>query len=203
MRTYATIKHLADRWAGADRQLLRQVFPLLAEGQPVEIDRIAERTGTSITLVENALVEGRAGRDAAGRVVDLSGLMLSPTMHRVEIDGVALFSCCALLSHLTPFLLDRAVRLESVDPMSRGVIRFELNPTTVESVTPAGAVGSFVETDKPGLAADVGAAFCSHVHHFTHRESATVYAAYDARRYVVEIEELRAAAEELYSMAWA
>jgi hypothetical protein len=34
-----------------------------------------------IALVENALVGGRGGRDAAGRVIELSGHMLSPTLH--------------------------------------------------------------------------------------------------------------------------
>jgi alkylmercury lyase len=201
-RISVTIDHLAARWAKADKRLLRQVFPLLAEGRPVPVERIVERTGASAATVEEALAYGRAGRDAAGRVVELSGLMLSATLHRVEVGGVALFSCCALLAHLTPLLLACSVRVEAVDPQSRGVIRIDLNPSNVGAITPASAVGTFVSTDSGELAADLRANFCSHVHHFVDRASAEVYAIADARRYVVEIRELRSAAEQLYRAAW-
>ena len=93
---YTTIEHLANRWAVADKQILCQDFPLLAEGRPIQIEEIAEKAGTSVTLVQKALTDGRAGLDAAGRVIELSGLMLPPSLRRVEVDGVALFSCCAL-----------------------------------------------------------------------------------------------------------
>jgi hypothetical protein len=72
----------------------------------------------------------------------------------------------------------------------------------VAAVAPAGAVGSFVVAEPGGFETDVGAHFCSHVHHFIDRESAAIYATADARRYVVEIGELRVAAEELYRAAW-
>ena len=101
------IDYLAARWTGADKALLRQVFPLLAEGQPVAVERIAERTGAATDRIEQALLCARAGRDATGRVVELSGLMLSPTLHRLEVGGVALFCCCALLAHLAPLLLSQ------------------------------------------------------------------------------------------------
>ena len=115
---------------------------------------------------------------------------------------MALFSCCALLAHMTPLFLDTAVLLESVDPQSRGVIRLELSPKAVAAHSPPSAVGSFAEADPQGMATDVGASFCSHVHHFTDAASATSYVAADARRFLVEITELRAAAEDLYREAW-
>ncbi len=202
LRIAASKNNLAARWVGADKQLLRQIFPLLARGQPVGIDQIAERTGATTAVVEEALLRGRVGRDPKGRVVELSGLMLSPTLHRVEVGGVALFSCCALLAHMTPLFLDSDVILESVDPQSRAVIRLELSPKEVAAHTPASAVGSFVEAEPEGVATDVGANFCSHVHHFTDAASAASYLAADARRFLVEITELRAAAEDLYHWAW-
>jgi len=128
--------------------------------------------------------------------------MLSPTLHRIDVGGVMLFSCCALLAHLTPLLLGRAVRLESVDPQNRGIIRCDLDPSGLVSYIPTDAVGSFVETDEGMLAIDVSTNFCSHVHHFTDRRSAEVYVHADPRRYVLEISQLRAAAEELYRAAW-
>lgn len=201
-RILESIKHLAARWRDGDTNLLREVFPLLAEGRPVSVERIADRTGASARTVEVALAHGRAGRDRAGRVVELSGLTLSPSLHRLEVDGVVLYSCCALLAHLTPLLLQRAVRLESVDPHGRGLIRIEFTPGAVPAPDPKEAVGTFVTTDLESVIANVGGNFCSHVHHFTGRNTAASYVAADPRRYLVDIGELRAAAVELYRVAW-
>ena len=63
LRITASVRHLANRWVDADKQLLRQVFPLLARGQPVGIDQIRKRTGATASVVEEALMRGRAGRD--------------------------------------------------------------------------------------------------------------------------------------------
>lgn len=201
-RIAKSVGQLAGRWTGADRRLLRHVFPMLAEGRPVAVERIAEQTAASRSVVEDALERGRAGRDSEGRIVELSGLMLSPSLHRVKVGDVVLFSCCALLAHLTPLLLDAPITLESVDPHNRGLIRLELTPTKVLAAVPPSVVGSFVETGPLGTAVDIGMAFCSHVHHFTDRESATAFARGDVRRFVVELAELRAAAEDLYQAVW-
>jgi len=201
-RIVQSVEHLAARWRDTNGGLLREVFPLLAEGRPVPVERIADRTGAPSTIVEEALVHGRAGRDGAGRVVELSGLTLSPTLHRVDVGGVALYSCCALLAHLTPLLLARAVRLESVDPRGRGLIRMILTPAGVAGTAPRDAVGTFVTTEPESVAACVGANFCSHVHHFTNRDTAATYVAEDRRRFLVKIGELRAAAEQLYRAVW-
>ena len=162
-----TVSHLAARWAQADKRILREVFPLLAEGRPVPVERIVAAAGATRSSVEEALESGRAGRDAEGRVVELSGLMLGPTMHRVEIGNIALFSCCALLAQLVPALLERPVRVESVDPVSRGLVVLDITPEGVTALEPREAVGSFVVTAPNAIAGDVGANFCRHVHHFT------------------------------------
>ncbi len=198
-----TVEHLAARWAQADKRILRHVFPLLTEGQPVPVARIAEASQSSASMVEAALEHGRADRDSEGRVVELSGLMLSPTMHRVEIDDVALFSCCALLAQLVPALVGRPVRVESVDPLSRRVVSLDMTPEGVTAVEPSGAVASFVVTEPGGVAQDVGANFCRHVHHFASLDSAKAFAAADHRRYTLEIAELHEAARALYRAAWA
>jgi alkylmercury lyase len=201
-RIAGTIEHIAARWADADTGLLRQVFPLLAEGRPVPVERIAERAGARSAAVDRALAAGRASRDAAGRVVELSGLTLHPTSHRVDMGNVTLFSCCGLLAHLTPLLLDRPVTLESIDPQTRRAIRLDLTPTRVTAVAPAEAVASFVVTRAGRMMTDVGGEFCGHVHHFADPATAETYASADPRRYVIAIGELRAAAEDLYRRVW-
>lgn len=198
-----TIGHLAARWAKADKRILRQVFPLLVEGRPVPVTRISEVTGSTPSMVEAALELGRAERDMEGRVIELSGLMLSPTMHRVVIGNVGLFSCCALLAELVPALIGQPVTVESIDPVSRRIVRLVITPEGVAAVEPEGAVGSFVLTEAGGVMADVGANFCRHVHHFASDDSANTFVGADHRRYALAIGELYEAAQMLYQEAWA
>jgi alkylmercury lyase len=198
----STIAHLAARWGRADKTILRAVFPLLAEGKPVPVERITEAAGAAPSRVESALELGRAERDAKGRVVELSGLMLSPTMHRVEIGDIALFSCCALLAQLVPLLMGRPVRVESVDPVSRRLVMLDIAPEGVIAVEPQEAVGSFIVTEPGGVAHDVGSNFCRHVHHFASPDSAIAFTADDRRRYTLEIDRLHEAARMLYRAAW-
>jgi hypothetical protein len=104
---------------------------------------------------------------------------------------------------MTPLFLSRTVMLESIDPQSRNITRIEANPTKVAAITPATAVGTMVATDHEGFGDDINAAFCSHVHHFVNRRSATAFAESDSRRYLMEVEELRKAAESLFHAVWA
>jgi hypothetical protein len=198
-----TIGHLTARWAHADKRILRVVFLLLAEGKPVPVTRIAEAAGVALSSVEQALELARAERDVEGRVVELSGLMLSPTMHRVEIGDIALFSCCALLAQLVPALVGRPVRVESVDPVSRHLVVLDVAPEGVTAVDPPEAVGSFIVTEPSGVAQDVGASFCRQVYHFASPDSARAFVAADRRRYTLGIDKLHEAARMLYQEAWA
>lgn len=198
-----TIGHLAARWAHADKRVLRHAFPLLAGGKPVPVERIAEAAGSTASSVQAALELGRAGRDDEGRVVELAGLMLAPTMHRVAIGDIALFSCCALLAQLAPSLIGQPVRVESVDPVTRRLVRLSVGPEGVGVAEPRAAVASFIETEPSGVARDVEASFCRHVHHFASPDSAREFVEVDPRRYLLRIEELNQAAQLLYQEAWA
>jgi hypothetical protein len=198
-----TIGHLASRWAHADKRILRQVFPLLAKGQPVAPSRVAELTASTLPQVEAALELARAERDEQGYIVELSGLMLNPTMHRVEIGNAALFSCCALLAQFVPLLIGLPIRVESVDPVSRRIVSLNISPDGVTAVEPQEAVGSFVVTEPDGVMRDVSENFCRHVHHFASIDSVSMFAAADQRRYSLQIGELHQAARMLFREAWA
>jgi alkylmercury lyase len=198
-----TVKQLAARWASGDKQLLRQVFPLLALGKPLPISTIVEVSGSSRQKVEEALRLGRAGCDSDGQVIGLSGLVLTPTMHRIEIDGVTLFGCCAVLSQLAPSLVGKPATIESVDPVSRRVVKVTVTPEEITAIDPPEAVGSLIVTDPKGVNEDVAANFCSHVHHFSSAQSAGEFVAADSRRYVVEMRELHGTARLLHQEVWA
>ncbi|UCC85030.1 MAG: hypothetical protein JSW46_09000 [Gemmatimonadota bacterium] len=197
-----TIEHIAARWAEPDLRLLRQVFPLLAVGQPVAVDRIAQVTGSDPHEVERALLLGRTGRDEEGRVTELFGVMLAPTVHRVEVDEAALFCCCALTAHLVPILTRETAKVESVDPVSRRLVRLTISPSGVRSVEPETAVGTLIRTDREGVLGDVGANFCGHVQHFASSESAAEFVARVPGRYVLAMDEYHESARGLYSAIW-
>ena len=200
MRYALTIQLLASRWA--DAGILLPAFPLLASGRPLGIAEIAAASGVSAIRVTEALDSGRCERDATGRLIDLYGMTLTPTLHRLEIDRKIVFSCCALWAHVIPKLVERTVRVESVDPVSRELIRLSVSPQGVESVEPAQAVATMAIASQEAIEADVSAAFCSNVRHFVSRESADLFAAGSPARHVVDVPELDDSASQLHREIW-
>ena len=102
-------------------------FGLLAEGKPLAIDQLAAETGVEVGRLKELLVSVRSGFDGEGRLVDLFGMTLEPTAHRLEIGSNVVFSCCALWAHAIPKLINRSVVVRSVDPVS-GCRRCVLSP---------------------------------------------------------------------------
>jgi len=196
------IKHLVSRWQQADKIILRQLFPLLAEGKPVSPKRLAELTGNDLVLVEKALISGRTSRDEEGNVIELFGIMQMPARHRIQIGQVCLFSCCALVAQMVPILLGKPTRIESVDPISNRLVTLDTSPSGIQSVEPLSAVGTLVITNQEEVSTDVRSAFCTHVHHFPDVESAQEFIAKDSRRYLVTIQQFNEASHRLCTAIW-
>lgn len=192
----STIRCLARRWSGA--RLLLPGFPLLAQGKPLTVAEIASAAGVDDHEVENALGEARCTFNESGQVIDLFGMMLAPTYHRLEIDGRVVFSCCALWAHVVPKLVDGVVLVESVDPQSRELVRLEIAPNKVQSVSPGSALATLAVADAASIEQDVGSAFCSHVRYFASSDSAHQYAAGSPLCTVVDVNELHEIAGRLH-----
>lgn len=197
-----TLEYVAARWRDADRGTLRHAFPLLARGRPVAPESLAERAGVSVAMADAAMRSGPLGLDADGALSELFGVMQAPTLHRVEVDGRAGFTCCAVVAHTLPALVDQAVTVESVDPLSRRVIKLRLSPDSIEHLQPSTAVACFPTTLPNADLASVRDAFCSHIKHFADRASAQEFAALNSRRQVVSVVELHALARQLVSRIW-
>ncbi len=195
-----TIHHLAERWK--DAGILLPAFPLLARGQPLTVDEIARASGASVSATDRALAAGRCERDADGRLIDLFGLTLTPTVHRLEIDRKILFSCCALWAHVIPNLVDQDLRVESVDPHTRELVRLHVGAEGVISIEPEGAMATLAVSSSEAVRSDVGEAFCCQVRHFVSAASAREFAAQNPRRLVVSIDELQNSAEQLFRQIW-
>lgn len=196
----STIHRLADRWAGAGPLL--PGFPLLAQGTPLTASQIADVAGVSVHEIEQALKKARCAFDESGHLIDLFGMMLAPTYHRLEIGGKVVFSCCALWAHVIPRLVDREVLVESVDPYNRNLVRLVIAPEKIKSVDPVGAMATMAVAETASLEQDVGTAFCRHVQHFGSPDSARKFAEEAPSRRVVSVEELNEIAAQLHSAIW-
>ena len=197
-----TIGHLASRWQEADKSILRKLFPLLAEGKPISPTRFAQTTDKDVVTVEKALQIGRTDRDDYGRVIELFGVMLIPTPHRIMVEGVALFSCCAMVSQMVPSLVGKDATVESIDAINNKVVKIRISPKSIRSVEPKDAVATFVMTNQEDVLRDVRSAFCSHVRHFINTETAREFIRMNPKRYIVGMDQLHQIARQLQDMIW-
>lgn len=196
----ATIRHLAVAWREA--KVLLPLFPLLAKGEPLEIDRASQATGVPAAEIDRAAAAGRCERDSEGRLVDLYGMSLAPTLHRLEVDSKIVYSCCALWAHVIPKLIGQSVEVQSVDPIRRELIRLTIDPTGVETFDPVGASATMVVSSEEEVSDDVRASFCHQVRHFISPESAREFAEGSSAREVVDLAGLQVEADNLYRAIW-
>ena len=197
-----TIEHISARWREPNKEILRHVFPLLAKGRPVSPFDFTEASNCESGDVEEALRLGRTEKDEQGRVTELFGIMLAPTLHRIEVEGIVLFSCCPLVAHTVPGLITKRIVLETVDPVSRRIVRLSIGRDGVESVEPSAAVATLVRTELEGVMNNVTANFCSHIFHFISPGSAEEFVRGDARRYIVGLDEFHEVGNQLQEAVW-
>jgi alkylmercury lyase len=147
------------------QELLPHAIRLLADGQPVPLERLAAAAGRSVDDVQAALADQiSAERDDHGRLVGLA-LTLRPTTHRFTVDGRTVFAWCASDTLMLPVILGRPALVESTCPQTGQPIRIELTPDGVDRVDPPDAVMTAVRP--AGQLADVRSATCNHGHFFS------------------------------------
>ena len=155
--------------AGLQPALWLPLMKLLAEGEPVDIAELAAATGRPAEDVRQALAAvPDTEYDEDGRIVN-QGLTLRATRHRFSVDGVQLYTWCALDTLLFPALLDKTALVESVSPTSGTPVRVRVGADEVTHVEPATAVVSLVN---PADMSSVRSAFCNQVHFFASADDA-------------------------------
>ncbi|MGH2962540.1 MAG: organomercurial lyase [Solirubrobacterales bacterium] len=171
-----------------ERRLATTLFNLLAEGEPVEIGRLAQAAGRQETEVVADLAkppfEPLVYRDRGGRVVGFGGLgvaALGETRHRLQLDGRELYAWCAEDALFLPIVLNREVRVESSCPVTGERISLTVSPEGFTDLEPSGAVMSFL--DPPAFEArgeeswggDVIRNGCHFIHFFASNEVAQAW----------------------------
>ncbi|MDA8147285.1 MAG: organomercurial lyase MerB [Actinomycetota bacterium] len=149
--------------------LYRPLLCLLADGQPVSIEDLAEAAGRTVDDVRQTVASlPDVELDDQGRIVGY-GLTLRETPHRFEVDGQRLYTWCALDTLVFPALLSRTARIESPCHGTGTTVRVTVEPTGVTNVDPPTAVVSIVASFEP---ASLRSAFCDHVHFFASPQAA-------------------------------
>lgn len=196
-----TIENLAARWSSAGPLL--PAFRQLAFGEPLHLTRLAEITGITVEELEERLKAVRCTRDKDGRLIDLFGMTLEKTSIALEIDGATIHSCCALWAVMIPKLVNRTAVVRSTDPLTGQPVRLVVSPEAVESVEPSHAAATTAIASAEEIAANVGAAFCSHTRFFHSRESAERFAKEASSRYAVTVAELHQVGQDLLQAIFA
>ncbi len=175
--------------------LLIPLLRLLADGEPVPVERLAEAAGRTIDEVRRGLAAvPDTEYDDQGRIVG-QGLTLRPTPHRFTVDGEELYTWCALDTLIFPTLLDRKAHVESVSPASGEVIQVTIDPAVgVPRVDPPSVVVSLMN---PEQITSIRSAFCNQVHYFTSVDDATSWLTAHPGAEVVPVAEAHQIGQEL------
>lgn len=142
---------------------------LLAHGQPVDQKTWAEAAGveesTLSEVLESAQDRGRVELDSQGRLLGLAGLTITPTRHRLDIDGKQRWTWCALdaIGILGAVAANGAV--SSTDPGTGEDIEIRFNRGV-----PDGDASLFILGGHGDL--NVRDAWCPNVNFFTSRPAA-------------------------------
>lgn len=166
-----------------DRRLARTLIRLLAEGEPVEVRRLAEALDRPEPEVAERLIEQPHGlyQDERGRVIGFSGLALSDlakSPHRLQIDGRELYAWCAPDTLGVPIVLDREIQVESICPTTEERISLTVSPEGFTDLTPPGAAMSFLRPERWGLGTgDVVSNVCHFMYYFASTEAARTWTA--------------------------
>lgn len=152
-----------------DLGLCRTLIRLLASGQPVSPEALAEASGDSRRNVLAAIqASTNVELDGQGRIVG-AGLSLVPTPYRLRVDGRLLYAWCALDALMYPPFLGMTATVESPCAATGVPIRLRVSSSGVDDVTPPQAV---VSVAIPDSTCDVRQGFCHHIHFFRSAEDA-------------------------------
>jgi alkylmercury lyase len=143
--------------------LCHALIRLLADGQPLSLDELAQATGLDLRQLTEKLARMDLDYDDAGRVIG-AGLSLCPTPHQFAINGHALFTWCALDALMYPSLLGQTVQVVSPCRATGRPVQVTVTANGLTDVDPPEAVVSlvFAERGQPPRQA-----FCGEIHFFS------------------------------------
>jgi len=153
------------------RQALR-LYALLAEGQPVAIEHLAQELIVSAVELKTLLDSwGGVFYDDLNRVIGFWGLSTKEMKHRITVKGKTVFTWCAWDALFIPELLNATVNMTSQCATTRKEIRLTISPNAIESRSQQGIMVSFLTPAEEKFNENVTTSFCHYVHFFVSSEA--------------------------------
>ena len=193
----ARVVGLAAQIAGAMPDLtpaLQQaaltLLRLLAQGEPVDVQRLAEAVALPAAYVDETL-ERSPGvlRDDDGRIVGLMGLsVVEISDHRLQLDGRTLWAWCAWDALFLPELLGETARVSSRCPSTGIGISLTVGPNGPVDLAPREAVVSFLVPEQR-FDSNILQSFCHFLHFFASPDAAASWTAEHAGTFQLSIDD--------------
>lgn len=153
-------------------RMLPAVFRLIAKGEPVPLEQVAQAIGCQPEEASALLAKvGRTDWDDQGRLLGV-GLTQRPTPHRYMVDGRTLYTWCAMDALIFPLILRRDARIESPCPATGTIVHVHVSEAAVTSVEPAAAVVSVLAPKGDWTLEHIRSDFCDNVSFYASAEAA-------------------------------
>ena len=155
------------------RQFALQLYRLLARGNPVRVEELAETLNRRSFQMHRTIDSwpSLVQQDEQKRVVGFGGLSLERTKHRFSIEGRSLYTWCAWDSLFIPEILGKTAHVPSECPVTGRPISVTVRPNVISQCDPPETVVSFLLPDAVDLEQDVRGSFCEYVHFFASRDA--------------------------------
>jgi len=182
MNSQPTIADLLEKLESAlppltdeDRRLAQTCVRLLADGEPVKVQRLAGALGRPEAEVYKDLAKlPWVYRDDQDRVIGYGGALLIETPHRLRVDDRQLYAMCAGDALILPLSFESDVSVESTCPTTKERITLTVSSAGVRNVSPAGAVMSYPLPGEEGysFSGDLASRMCNFSHFFASEAAA-------------------------------
>jgi alkylmercury lyase len=186
----ATVVNLFPKLNKQEQIVSVQLYRLLAGGQPVSRERLAETLHIPIEAI-NTILDQWWGiyYDEHSNIIGYWGLALPKMPHRFDLDGRTIYTWCAWDTLFIPQILQKTARIQSTCPVTREKIRLIVAPYGVKQIQPASAVMSFVTPEFAKIRENVVANFCHYVYFFSSTQAASAWTSENPGTFILSIEE--------------
>lgn len=158
------------------QQLAIALYKSLAKGKPVSFKDLAINVNRTEDDIRQALSDWPGvffndDKDVTG----FWGIAVQPTGHRMEINGVTIYTWCAWDSLFVPELVGATAQVISKCEQSGEEIRLIVSPDSVTAESHQDIVVSFVIPDIEEFRTNTTASFCHFVYFFKDRQAGEVW----------------------------
>lgn len=207
------LNEIVEAWSSSQKmkfsedeaRLIKAMYPLLAQGEPLAPADVATNSGFPLEMIEKTFrMMKRSGAefDESGKLVGMA-LTLNPTNHKFVVDGQELYAWCAVDTLFLPGLVGKTAQVESICPATGEQIRLRISPTGIESVEPIDTVVSVVipgtsAACEPGQAKGAGSASCQSMNYFVSREAAEQHLGPDSDVAILNVHDAAQLAQKVW-----